>query len=123
MVDAKGVAAHVIARPLLNHHVHLTRGELERAHVEIAADEFECETIAGNQQAGLLGPGHRHPHSLDRFEIGASRRLARTSENSHDKTPEITVGRRVFQNREIADGDYKSKESKSQCNSVLKEKG
>jgi hypothetical protein len=58
MINAQGVAARMFGRPFLNQHIHLTWGEFERAHIEIAADEFDCEAISRNEQTGLPWPSH-----------------------------------------------------------------
>jgi len=73
MIDAERVAARMFVRTLLNQHIHLSRRELERAHVEIAADELDREAISRNEQAGFPWTSHRHPNALNQLKVGANR--------------------------------------------------
>ena len=94
LVDARGDLAVVFDRPLLDVHVHLARGEVERAHVDVAADELEREPVAGDEEPGLARAGDGRPDALELVQVGTGFRVGRgLGHGGHNSSPVTNTGR------------------------------
>jgi hypothetical protein len=72
VVDARRDLPLMLLGPFLNVHVHApTSAQIERADVNLAADELEREAVTGDKETSLSRAGDRSPGALKVVEVGA----------------------------------------------------
>src|SRR5262245_8444583 len=91
VVDARGDLALMLGRPLFNQHIHPARGKLERANIDVAADELERAPAPGDQEPGLAGPGDGRPNPLELVQVGPGFRFGRRN-GRHGTSPVTNRG-------------------------------